>query len=114
MAQKIDKIPQDIDALTALPGIGRKTASVFLAEWHGLPAIAVDTHVIRVSNRLGLTKSKNPIIIERDLMRLFDKKVWRFVNQYLVLFGRYYCRAKKPLCEDCKLAACCSNNLLAT
>ena len=100
-------IPADIDELIKLPGVGRKTASVFLAEYYKKPAIAVDTHVIRVSNRLGLTKSKNPNIIERDLKKLIEKKDWRLVNLYLVLFGRYYCKAKKPQCDSCKLRESC-------
>ena len=104
------RIPADIDDLVKLPGVGRKTASVFLADFHKLPAIAVDTHVIRVSNRLGLTKSKNPEIIERDLKDLIDKKDWRLVNLYLVLFGRYYCKAVKPICDNCKLKAYCKNS----
>jgi endonuclease-3 len=107
VAQFGGKIPADIQELVKLPGVGRKTASVFLAEQHKLPAIAVDTHVIRVSGRLGLTKSKNPEIIERDLMQLIDKKDWRLVNIYLVLFGRYYCKAQKPQCNECKLKKHC-------
>ena len=102
------KIPADIDGLVKLCGVGRKIASVFLAEWHKLPAIAVDTHVIRVSGRLGLTRSKNPAVIERDLMRQIDKADWRLVNIYLVLFGRNYCRAQKPLCAECGVKKYCS------
>ena len=101
------KIPNDIDELVKLPGVGRKTASVFLGEYYQKPAIAVDTHVIRVSNRLGLTKSKNPDVIERDLAKLIDKNDWRLVNLYLVLFGRYHCKAIKPECEGCKLKGYC-------
>ena len=104
---KVGVIPAEIDELVKLPGVGRKTASVFLAEYYKKPAIAVDTHVIRVSNRLGLTKSKNPAIIERDLKKLFEEKDWRLVNLYLVLFGRYYCKAKKPQCDSCKLRESC-------
>jgi len=100
-------IPDEMDTLVKLPGVGRKTASVYLAEFHKKPAIAVDTHVIRVSNRLGLTQSKNPDIIERDLMKLIDEKNWRWVNMYLVLFGRYYCKAMKPQCDECKLKKHC-------
>jgi len=105
------KIPNDIDELVKLPGVGRKTASVFVGEYYQKPAIAVDTHVIRVSNRLGLTKSKNPDVIERDLAKLIDKKDWRLVNLYLVLFGRYYCKAIKPECGGCKLKGFCSSFL---
>ena len=104
-------IPSDINELVKLPGVGRKTASVFLAEYFKLPAIAVDTHVIRVSGRLGLTKSKNPDVIERDLAKLIDKKDWRLVNLYLVLFGRYYCKATRPLCQECKLKKFCAGLL---
>lgn len=100
-------IPNDLNDLVKLPGVGRKTASVFVAEYYKKPAIAVDTHVIRVSNRLGLTKSKNPDVIERDLAKLVDKKDWRLVNLYLVLFGRYYCKAIKPLCDGCKIKKYC-------
>jgi len=100
-------IPADLESLVKLPGVGRKTASVFLAEFYQLPAIAVDTHVIRVSGRLGLTASRNPDIIERDLAQIIDKQNWRLVNLYLVLFGRYYCRAKKPTCDSCKIRMHC-------
>jgi len=103
------KIPDAMSDLLKLPGVGRKTASVFLAEFYKKPAIAVDTHVIRVGGRLGLTKSKNPGVIERDLMKLVDEGNWRKVNLYLVLFGRYYCKAIKPLCIDCKLRKLCGN-----
>ena len=97
-----------VEELIKLPGVGRKTANVFLAEWHKVPAIAVDTHVIRVSNRLGFTKSENPDVIERDLMRLIDRKEWRFVNMFMVLFGRYYCKAVNPACDNCKLGLQCN------
>lgn len=102
------RIPDNMNDLVKLPGVGRKTASVFLAEHYKKPAIAVDTHVIRVSNRLGLTKSKNPEIIERDLMEIIDKANWRLVNVYLVLFGRYHCKAIKPSCDDCALKMFCN------
>lgn len=100
-------IPDTIDDLVKLPGVGRKTANVFLAEFFGKPAIAVDTHVIRVSGRLGLTQSKNPDVIERDLAKLVDEQNWRLVNLYLVLFGRYKCKAVKPQCNACKVKKYC-------
>ena len=100
-------IPADIDRLITLAGVGRKTANVFLAEYHNIPRIAVDTHVTRVSNRLGFTKSQNPDVIERDLMRIFDKQNWANYHKYLVLFGRYKCKAQRPLCNDCKLKSQC-------
>lgn len=100
-------IPDTMEDLVKLPGVGRKTASVFLAEYYEKPAIAVDTHVIRVSGRLGLTQSKNPDVIERDLAKLVEKQSWRLVNLYLVLFGRYKCKAVKPQCNECKVKKHC-------
>jgi endonuclease-3 len=97
------KIPTSIDELTKLRGVGRKTASVFLAEFHGIPALAVDTHVIRVSNRLGFSASKNPVIIEHDLAKIFDTQNWGKYHLYLVLFGRYKCKSRQPKCSECKI-----------
>ena len=105
------KIPSDVESLAKLPGVGRKTASVFVAEYYKNPAIAVDTHVIRVSGRLGFTSSKNPEIIERDLMKLFNRENWARYHLYLVLFGRYNCTAKNPKCNDCKIRYQCKNTL---
>lgn len=102
-------IPKDLDELTKLAGVGRKTASVFVSEFYNIPAIAVDTHVIRVSNRLGFTQSKNPAIIERDLMELFDKQNWGKYHYYLVLFGRYHCLARNPKCNVCKITKYCGH-----
>jgi len=101
--EKGEFIPRDMETLIKLPGIGRKTASVFLAEYHKIPAIAVDTHVIRVSHRLGFTKSRNPAVIERDLMAIFDRENWCKYHLYMVLFGRYHCTAKNPKCDTCLL-----------
>jgi len=101
------KIPADMDKLTRMAGVGRKTASVFLAEFHKIPAIAVDTHVIRISNRLGFTENKSPAAIERDLKAIFDSSNWAKYHLYMVLFGRYHCRAQNPDCSACKLHHCC-------
>ena len=101
------KIPQDMESLVKLAGVGRKTASVFLSEYHNIPAIAVDTHVIRVSNRLEFTQSQNPVVIERDLKKLFDEKNWGKYHHYLVLFGRYHCTARSPKCETCEIKNYC-------
>jgi endonuclease-3 len=101
------KIPADIETLVTLPGGGRKTASVFLAEYHKIPALAVDTHVARTARRLGLTNSKNPAIIERDLCKLFNRENWCKYHLYLVLFGRYHCKAQRPQCEECGLRSVC-------
>lgn len=102
------RIPTDMKALTRLPGVGRKTASVFLAEFHKIPAMAVDTHVMRTARRLGMTTSKNPVVIERDLCALFDRGNWGSYHLYLVLFGRYHCKAQKPKCDICELCNLCS------
>jgi len=101
------KIPEDMDDLTKLPGVGRKTASVFLAVYYNIPTLPVDTHVTRVSNRLGFSKSKNPVIIERHLAKILCKDNWTVYHHYLILFGRYYCTAKKPKCDTCKIKDKC-------
>ncbi len=101
------KIPNTIEELVKLPGIGRKCASVILAEIYDIPAFAVDTHVIRISNRLGLVNTKDPVKIEKELKKVFDKNTWNKRHKQLVLFGRYYCKAKKPDCKNCKLQNIC-------
>lgn len=101
------KIPNTIEELVKLPGIGRKCASVILAEIYDIPAFAVDTHVIRISNRLGLVNTKDPVKIEKELKKIFDKNTWNKRHKQLVLFGRYYCKAKKPDCKNCKLQKIC-------
>ena len=102
------KVPDDIDKLTALPGVGRKTANVFLSEYYNDAFIAVDTHVERVSKRLGLAyKNDDVFIIEKKLMRKFKKDTWAKRHLQLVLFGRYYCKAIKPECKNCLLSDIC-------
>lgn len=101
-------VPTERERLEALPGIGRKTVNVFLSEFYGVAAIAVDTHVERVSKRLKLAYQKDDVLtIEKKLMRKFDKKVWGRRHLQLVLFGRYYCKAVKPECKNCKLKDIC-------
>jgi endonuclease-3 len=92
-----------MDELTALPGVGRKTANVILGQCFGQPAIVVDTHVKRVSARLGLTQSTDPDQIEADLQRLLPSKEWTAGSQQLLLHGRYICLARTPLCEQCPI-----------
>ncbi len=94
-------IPLTMEELILIPGVGRKTANVMLLEAANQPAIAVDTHVLRVSNRLGLTINDNPNIVEQDLMIAFDKDDWYKVHHLLLFFGRYFCKAKKPECFNC-------------
>ena len=103
------KIPHSIEELSSLPGVGRKTASVFICEYLGQPAIPVDTHVSRIANRLGFTTSKNPAIIERDLAQAIDRENWAQYHLLLVLFGRYHCTARNPKCSDCKIKSHCLN-----
>ena len=102
-------VPKTYKELETMPGVGRKTASVLLGELYNIPSFAVDTHVIRVSNRLNLTKSKDPLVIEKDLTRLFKKENWVKNHKQLVLLGRYYCKAIKPECLNCKLKSICKN-----
>ena len=97
----------DIDELVELPGVGRKTASVVLAEVWGVPAIAVDTHVRRVSRRLGLTTQSDPVKIEKDLMALFPKTTWSGLSMRVIQFGRDICDARRPLCGECELFGLC-------
>ncbi|MDR0461852.1 MAG: endonuclease III [Christensenellaceae bacterium] len=104
------KIPDDIDALTALAGVGRKTASVFVSEFYGIPAIPVDTHVSRVSQRLGFSKGTTPEAIERDLGKILARGNWSKYHLYMVLFGRYHCTAKKPDCKNCMIKEFCDLN----
>ena len=101
-------VPTDRDKLINFPGVGRKTANVFLSEYYNYPAIAVDTHVERVSKRLKLASNKdNVFIIEKKLEKKFKKEEWAKRHLQLVLFGRYYCKAIKPECINCKLKDIC-------
>ena len=101
------EVPADIDELVKLRGVGRKTASVVLAEVWGTPAIAVDTHVRRVTRRLGLTTETNPVKIEKDLMALFPKETWSGLSMRVIQFGREVCDARRPRCEACELFDLC-------
>ena len=101
-------VPKDREELIKLPGVGRKTANVFLGEFYNIPAIAVDTHVERVSKRLKLASKNDDVLkIEKKLEKYFSKDVWARRHLQLVLFGRYYCKAIKPECRDCKLKDIC-------
>ncbi len=102
------EIPQDIDQLVTLPGVGRKTASVVLGTWFGIPSgIVVDTHVKRLTNLLGLTNSQNPEIIERELMELIPKIEWINFSHRLIHHGRKTCIANRPHCTECGLLKHC-------
>jgi endonuclease-3 len=97
------QVPDRMDDLVTLPGVGRKTANVLLGQAFGQPAIVVDTHVKRVSNRLALTASDDPVEIEHNLQRLLPQSQWTGLSQRLLLHGRYVCLARKPLCGRCPI-----------
>lgn len=101
------EIPSTMEELTSLPGVGRKTASVVLSAAFNIPAIAVDTHVLRVSNRLGLVKSEDPGKIEMQLRNLIPKDKWIFFTLSMILHGRETCKARTPLCNECVLYKIC-------
>ncbi len=101
------RVPESMEDLVTLKGVGRKTASVVLAEAWGAPAIAVDTHVRRVSQRLGLTSETDPVKIESDLKALFAKGQWSKLSMRMIQFGRDVCNARRPRCGDCYLSDLC-------
>ncbi len=100
-------VPDNLNDLVGLPGVGRKTANVVLGSAFGIPAIVVDTHVARISQRLDLTKNKDPVKIEFDLMKIIPREEWDGFSLRLIYFGREYCRARNPLCADCPLYDLC-------
>jgi endonuclease-3 len=100
-------VPADLDKLVELRGVGRKTASVVLAEVWDVPAIAVDTHVNRVMNRLGLTSNTDPVKVEGDIMGLLPRNKWSGVSMRVIQFGRDVCDARKPRCWECPLVDRC-------
>jgi len=101
------QVPANLEVLTKLPGIGRKTANVVLGNAFGIPGIVVDTHVRRVANRLGLTKHQDPLKIEKDLMQLIPKEKWTKFSLQLTWHGRRICKARKPQCNKCPLHKWC-------
>ena len=101
------KVPVSIDDLVKLPGVGRKTANVVRGHAFGLPAITTDTHVLRVSKRLGWTTSAKPEVVETDLQQLFDPSDWTVLSDTLIFHGRRRCHAKKPACGACVVGGLC-------
>jgi endonuclease-3 len=101
------KVPDNIEDLVKLPGIGRKTANVILGSAFGIPGIVVDTHVKRVSQRIGLTRESDPVKIEFDLMALIPKKDWIAFSHQMIWHGRALCQARKPKCPECPLLDLC-------
>ena len=102
------KVPNDRKYLETLSGVGRKTTNVFLSEYYGIPAIAVDTHVERVSKRLNLAKEESTVKeVEISLMKKIPKERWIKTHHQFIFFGRYHCKAISPNCQDCKLSEQC-------
>ena len=100
-------VPGNLDDLVTLPGVGRKTANVVLGNCFNVPGITVDTHVGRLSKRMGLTVLEDPVKVEHDLMKLIPKKEWTIFSHRMIFHGRQVCQARKPDCEGCTLATFC-------
>lgn len=105
------EVPRTIEELLTLAGVGRKTATLFLADAYGIPGVTVDTHVFRISRRLGWAKGKNPVEVERELMKVLPKEHWNRINFQLIYLGRSICTARKAMCEKCPLAEWCAKKL---
>lgn len=101
------KVPEDFDALLKLPGVGRKTANVVTSIAFDRPAIAVDTHVFRVANRLKLAVGETPLEVEEGLMKAIPKELWSQAHHWLIWHGRRVCKARRPLCGECPLGEVC-------
>ena len=101
------QVPGTMAELVTLPGVGRKTASVILGHWFDEPAIAVDTHVLRLSRRLGLSESDDPVRVEADLKEVWPRQMWADTGLRLIMHGREVCTARRPRCDECPLANAC-------
>ena len=110
IAKHKGKVPKNFDDLYALPGVGKKTASVVLNEGFGMPTIAVDTHVFRVSNRTGLAYGKNPDEVQKNLYKIVPKEYLKKAGHTLLLHGRYTCKARIPSCKTCAIIKYCKYN----
>lgn len=108
------EVPLTLEELTLLPGVGRKTALVILGETGAAETLPVDTHVMRVSFRLGLTTGKNPVQVEEDLKGEFPPKLWRRLHHWLILHGRRVCKARIPDCARCVVNSICPSSLVST
>ncbi|MGO5051584.1 endonuclease III [Lachnospiraceae bacterium LCP25S3_G4] len=105
------KVPMSIEELIMLAGVGRKTATLFLADAYGIPGVTVDTHVFRISKRLGWTSGKNPVEVEQELMKILPKEHWNRINFQLIYHGRAICTARKAYCEKCELETWCKQRI---
>ena len=101
------EVPHNREALENLAGVGRKTANVVLNVWFNEPTLAVDTHVMRISHRLNMSDGKNPLEVEKDLLKVLPDNYKKNANYWLVLFGRYICKAQKPDCPNCPVSSFC-------
>lgn len=101
------KVPTTIDELVKLSGIGRKSATLFLADYYDIPGVTVDTHVLRIAKRLGLAKGNNPVQVEKELMMVLPKEHWNRINFQLIYHGRSVCTARKCHCDQCLLSPWC-------
>ena len=104
------EVPRDIETLQKLPGVGRKTANVVASVAYGVPAIAVDTHVFRVSNRIGLAHADNVLDTEKQLMKAIPKECWSDAHHWILIHGRRVCSARSPKCDVCPLSKVCEHN----
>lgn len=102
-------VPEDRNILETLPGVGRKTANVVLNVWFNQPTLAVDTHVMRISHRLNLSDGNTPLKVEEDLLKVLPQNYVKNANHWLVLFGRYICKAQKPDCLNCPIQKYCNS-----
>lgn len=107
IAQHNSEVPRDRDALEALPGVGRKTANVVLNEAFGEPTIAVDTHIFRLGNRTGIAPGKDVVVVEKELLRRVPEKWKKGAHHWMILHGRYVCKARKPDCGNCVIEDLC-------
>ena len=108
MAESIEEVPKTFEELLKIPGVGRKVANIVLSEAFGVDTIAVDTHVHRIANRLGIVSTKNPEETEKELKKTVPKKYWRRINKAFVGYGQTVCKPIKPRCDECKLRDVCN------
>ena len=105
------KIPNDVDLLMEVPGIGRKIANLIVGEIYGTPAVVVDTHCKRVMKRIGITESSDPAKVEKDIMKVFPKEQWISIGHLSVDLGRKYCISQSPKCDECPCASFCARRI---
>lgn len=105
------KVPTELDQVINLAGVGRKTGTLFLADMYGTPGVTVDTHVFRISHRIGWAEGNNPVKVERELMQVLPEEHWNRINFQLIYHGRSICTARKAKCEECQIKKWCEKRL---